>query len=77
MRMAIQGEELIMVLISLALGHAGEWVNIEDRMEKFGIWLEGRLHVTEGSPAKGFIYASLLYCVVLCHRRKYYGWSHW
>ena len=63
-RMAIQGEELIMVLISLALGAMlGEWMNIEDRLERFGLWLETRLHLTEQSPARGFINASLLFCV--------------
>jgi uncharacterized membrane protein YqgA involved in biofilm formation len=62
--MAIQGQELIMVLISLALGAVfGEWINIEDRLERFGYWLEGCFHFREKSPAKGFIYASLLYCV--------------
>jgi uncharacterized membrane protein YqgA involved in biofilm formation len=62
--MAIQGQELIMVLISLALGAGlGEWLDIEGRLDRFGSWLERRLHVTEKSPAKGFIYASLLFCV--------------
>jgi uncharacterized membrane protein YqgA involved in biofilm formation len=62
--MALQGQELIMVLISLALGAMlGEWMDIEDRLEKLGSWLEKRLHLTERSPAKGFIYASLLFCV--------------
>jgi len=62
--MAIQGQELIVVLISLALGAAlGEWIDIEDRLERFGHWLEERLNLREGSPTKGFIYASLLYCV--------------
>jgi uncharacterized membrane protein YqgA involved in biofilm formation len=63
-RMALRGEELIMVLISLALGAMlGEWINIEDRLERFGLWLETRLRLTEQSPAKGFINASLLFCV--------------
>jgi len=62
--MAIQGQELIMVLISLALGAGlGEWLDIEGRLDGFGSWLEKRLHLTEKSPAKGFIYASLLFCV--------------
>lgn len=60
--MAIQGQELIMVLISLALGAGlGEWLDIEGRLDRFGSWLEKRLHLTEKSPAKGFIYASLLF----------------
>lgn len=63
-RMALRGEELIMVLVSLALGAMlGEWINIEDRLERFAGWLETRLHLTEQSPAKGFINASLLFCV--------------
>ena len=62
--MALQSQELIMVLVSLVIGAViGEWINIEDRLERFGKWLEKKLHLTEGSPAKGFIYASLLFCV--------------
>ncbi len=62
--MALQGKDLIMVLISLALGAMiGEWINIEDRLDKFGAWIERRLQINEGSPAKGFIYASLVFCV--------------
>jgi hypothetical protein len=62
--MAIQGKEFIMILISLVAGAIlGEWADIEGRLERFGGWLEKRFHVTEGSPAKGFIYASLLFCV--------------
>ncbi|MBM4277288.1 MAG: DUF554 domain-containing protein [Deltaproteobacteria bacterium] len=62
--MAIQGRQFIMILISLVAGAIlGEWANIEGRLERFGGWLEKRFHVTEGSPAKGFIYASLLFCV--------------
>ena len=63
-KMALLGEEIILVVISLASGAmVGEWVNIEDRLEAFGCWLERRLHIAEGSPAKGFIQASLLFCV--------------
>jgi len=62
--MAIQGHELILVLVCLAAGAIlGEWINIEDRLERLGVWLEKKLHIREGSPAKGFIYASLLFCV--------------
>jgi len=62
--MAIQGQELIMVLISLALGAGlGEWIDIEGRLDRFGGWLEERLNLTEKGPAKGFIYASLIFCV--------------
>jgi uncharacterized membrane protein YqgA involved in biofilm formation len=64
MNMALQSQELIIVLVSLVIGAViGEWIDIEDRLERFGKWLEKKLHLTEGSPAKGFIFASLLFCV--------------
>ena len=63
-KMALQGEDLIMVLVSLAFGAVlGEWIGIEDRLERFGGWAEKRLHLTETSPARGFLHASLLFCV--------------
>jgi uncharacterized membrane protein YqgA involved in biofilm formation len=62
--MALQGKEMILVLISLALGAMiGEWINIEGRLDELGLWIEKRLNVKAGSPAKGFIYASLVFCV--------------
>jgi uncharacterized protein len=63
-KMALQGQELLVGLISLALGSMlGEWVNLEDRLEKFAFSLEERFQLTQVSPAKGFIHASLLFCV--------------
>jgi uncharacterized membrane protein YqgA involved in biofilm formation len=63
-KMALPSQELLLVLVSLALGAmVGEWIDIEGNLDKFGLWLERRLNVHEGNPAKGFIYASLVYCV--------------
>jgi uncharacterized membrane protein YqgA involved in biofilm formation len=62
--MALQGQELIMILISLAFGAMlGEWMNIEGHLDRLGVWLEKRFNLTQESPAKGFIYTSLLFCV--------------
>ena len=59
--MAIQGKELILILISLVLGAVlGELINIEGHLDKLGSSLEKRLHLTEKSPAKGFIYTSVM-----------------
>ena len=64
MKMALQGQALIMIVISLAFGAMlGEWMRIEEHLDRFGLWLEERLRLTEQSPAKGFIQASLLFCV--------------
>ncbi len=62
--MASKGTEQIWCLVSLAVGAMiGEWLDIEGALERFGTWLETRLNVKEGSPAKGLIYASLVFCV--------------
>lgn len=62
--MALQGQEMILVLISLALGAVlGEWINIEDRLERMGQMVETRLKVSANSPAQGFINTSLIFCV--------------
>lgn len=63
-RMSLPSQRMIWVLVSLALGAmVGEWIDIEGNLDKFGLWLERRLKMSEGSPAKGLIYASLVYCV--------------
>lgn len=63
-KMALQGKELILILISLAGGAMlGELIRIEDGLEHLGKWVEKSLKVTQGSPAKGFIYASLVFAV--------------
>lgn len=63
-QMALQGKEVILILISLASGAMlGEVIQIEDRLERFGKWIEKFLKATQGSPAQGFIYASLVFAV--------------
>ncbi len=62
--MALQGREMIMVLVSLAFGGMiGEWIDIEGHLDRWAAGLEKRLHLTETSPAKGFIYTTLLFCI--------------
>lgn len=62
--MALQGQQLILILGSLVAGTViGEAINIEDGLESVGGRVEKRFKVTEGSPTKGLIYASLVYCV--------------
>jgi hypothetical protein len=64
LRMAFFGEGLILVLISLAAGGVlGEWINIDGLLERFARWLDERLNLKEESPARAFIYTSLLFCV--------------
>jgi uncharacterized membrane protein YqgA involved in biofilm formation len=41
----------------------GEWLSIERRLEKLGNWAERRLASAGDGFARGFVTASLLYCV--------------
>ncbi len=61
---ALKTDAILLVVFSLAIGGLiGEWINIEIRLEQLGQWLEKRLSASGGEFAKGFVTASLIYCV--------------
>lgn len=61
---ALMTDDLLVVIISLAIGSViGEYVGIERGLEKLGQWIEGRFSNESGSVSKGFVTASLVYCV--------------
>ena len=61
---ALAAEDLLLVIFSLAIGGvAGEFLRIEERLEHLGLWLERKLSRVGGDIAKGFVTASLLFCV--------------
>lgn len=61
---ALQTDDLLVVIISLALGSViGEFAGIESGLEKLGSWIEGKFPGESGSVSKGFVTASLLFCV--------------
>ena len=64
-QMAIKSESIITVIISLGIGTViGELIDIEDKLEKFGLFVENRFtHNMKGNFAKGFVTSSLVYCV--------------
>lgn len=62
---ALKSQNVLLVISSIVLGSIiGEAFAIEDKLQKVGDWLEGNVSKgTEGSMAKGFVTASLIYCV--------------
>ena len=62
---AMGSGDLLLIIISMAIGAIlGELAGIEARLESLGKWLERRFsHSGEGGIAKGFVSASLLFCV--------------
>lgn len=63
-RAALKTDALLVVIISLAIGSLiGEWMGIEKQLDRLGLWLERRFSRSGGSLSKGFVTASLLFCV--------------
>lgn len=62
----LQGEQLLITVLSLAIGAVlGEWLNLDGKLERLGQAVEKKLTGDSGSStvAKGFVNASLLFCV--------------
>jgi uncharacterized membrane protein YqgA involved in biofilm formation len=61
--MALQAKDFLTVIGAMVIGGVvGEWLRIEDGLAALGHRLEQRIK-TEGGLARGFIAASLVYCV--------------
>ncbi len=61
---AIKTNDLVLLIFSLVIGSIiGEALKIEDRLAGLGQLIESRTSSTDGSVAKAFVAASLLFCV--------------
>jgi uncharacterized membrane protein YqgA involved in biofilm formation len=61
---ALKGENFLLIILSLAIGAVlGEGLKIEARLERLGQWLQRRFAVAGDGIARGFVTASLLFCV--------------
>ena len=64
LEMALKTKNVLIVILSLVLGGlAGEWCNIDDKLNKFGAWLSEQTKGKYGDIGQGFVAASLIYCV--------------
>jgi len=61
---ALRSENILLLIFSMVIGSlVGEAMNIEDKLDRFGKWIESRSGQGEGQVAKGFVVTSLMYCV--------------
>ena len=61
---ALKTEAILVIIFSLTIGSIlGEGLDIETRLKRAGQWLENRLSAKGGDIAKGFVTASLIFCV--------------
>jgi len=57
-------EFIMLMIFSLVAGAiAGEFFNIEDKLDRMGNWFQSKFSAGSGSFAEGFVTASLVYCV--------------
>ena len=64
MQMALTGNRFILILLSLVIGSIiGEIVDIDGAMERFGKKVENRFASGSDGFSKGFVYATLLFCI--------------
>ncbi len=64
LKTALKTDAILMVIISLAIGSfLGELLRVEDRLDQLGNWIGRRLSKDSEGISKGFVSASLLYCV--------------
>jgi uncharacterized membrane protein YqgA involved in biofilm formation len=63
-KMALKTDAILLVIFSLVIGSLiGEFINIERRLEGLGKRLETRFSKAGSGIAKGFVVASLVFCV--------------
>lgn len=64
LRMALQCEQLLLLILSLILGGiSGELARLEERLLSAGYWLEKRIGSSRSSMAGAFVNATLIYAV--------------
>jgi uncharacterized protein len=64
LKTALKTDDILIIIISLALGSVlGEFLRIEDRLQQFGKWIGRLVSGDNDGVAKGFVTASLIYCV--------------
>ncbi|MDR3161468.1 MAG: DUF554 domain-containing protein [Spirochaetaceae bacterium] len=62
-RGALDNEHILLLIMSMVGGALiGELINIDGLMNRFGLWAERRLGMGNGTFAKGFVSASILFC---------------
>lgn len=64
LKTAWQTEMILIPILSLAAGAMlGEYIDIEEKLNKLGTWLESKIGSNHGMVAKAFVTTSLIYCV--------------
>lgn len=64
LRSALKSDDLLLIIFSMAIGTViGEFLRIEDHLENLGQWLENRFSGAGDGISRGFVTASLVFCI--------------
>lgn len=62
--LALETEDFLILILSLGVGCGlGEFLSIQERLERFGKWLQKKFSGAGDDLSRGFIAASLVFCV--------------
>ena len=61
---ALKGENSLVIIFSMVIGAViGECLDLDERVNQLGLWLERKFKKVDSSISEGFVTASLLFCV--------------
>ena len=65
LQMGLKSEQFLIVILSLVIGAVlGEWIDLDDKLNKLGQWLENKLQAEKESYiAEGFVTATLIFVI--------------
>ncbi|MGM9924404.1 MAG: DUF554 domain-containing protein [Bacillus sp. (in: firmicutes)] len=65
LQMGLKSEQFLVVIISLVLGAViGEYIDLDDKLNRLGTWLEVKLQMNEGNYiAQGFVTSTLIFVI--------------
>lgn len=63
-KLSLVGENLTLLIMSIIIGTAiGELINIEGKLDKFGLFVESKMKNKNSNVTLGFVTCTLIYCV--------------
>ncbi|MGE7546176.1 DUF554 domain-containing protein [Sporosarcina newyorkensis] len=66
LQMTFESTQIVIVIISIVIGAIiGEWVDLDQKINRLGQWIEGKLPARKEGPgiAQGFVTGTLIFCV--------------
>lgn len=66
LQMTFESTQILIVIVSIVIGAVlGEWIDLDAKVNKLGLWIESKMPVKQKGPglAQGFVTATLIFVV--------------